>query len=270
MDFATLIGLIFGTIIVILAILTDSDIYTFLNVPGLLIVIGGTFAATLVKFPIKDCFSAFGFAIRHAFWEETERSSDLIKQVHSFANIARKQNLLALENEPIGNAFFKQGIQLCIDGMKPEFVRDVLTNELTMSLERHEQGERIFRAIGESAPAFGMIGTLVGLVQMLANLQDASAIGPAMSVALLTTLYGALFANLVALPIADKLRIRSQNERVNKSLIIEGVLGIQQGVHPRILGEMLQTYLPHAYRGEIGKILDSHHEEDVDEAMNRR
>lgn len=272
MDFATLIGLIVGTSIVILAILTDSDIFIFLNIPGALIVLGGTFAATLVKFPIKDCFSSIGFAVRQAFWEETDSSSALIKQIHQFSNIVRKKDVLALEDEEISNPFLKQGIQLCIDGMKPEFVRDLLTNELNMSIERHEKGEHIFRAMGDSAPAFGMIGTLVGLVQMLANLQDTSAIGPAMSVALLTTLYGALFANLVALPIADKLRIRSQNERINKSLIIEGVLGIQQGVHPRIISEMLQTFVPHAYRGEIGNLDNSKNNEndDVDEAMNRR
>lgn len=270
MDFATLIGLIIGTCIVALAILTDSDIYIFLNIPGALIVLGGTFAATLIKFPIRDCFSSIGFAIRTAFWEETENSRTLIKQIHKFSTIVRQQNMLALEDEKIGHPFLKQGIQLCIDGMKPEFVRDVLTNELNMSIERHEKGENIFRAMGDSAPAFGMIGTLVGLVQMLANLQDPSAIGPAMSVALLTTLYGALFANLIALPIADKLRIRSQNERINKSLIIEGIIGIQQGVHPRIISEMLQTFLPHAHRGEIGKLVNSKDSENNDEAADRR
>ncbi len=251
MDFATLIGLIFGTGVIILAMLSGSDVSVFINVPGMLIVLGGTFAATLIKFPVGDCFRAFALAVKKAFWQEADRPADLIQLANSLTEIVRKKNLIALENEEIDNPFFRKGIQLCIDGRKPEFIRNVLTKEMNLSIERHEMSEIVFRAIGESAPAFGMIGTLVGLVQMLSNMQEPSSIGPAMAVALLTTLYGALFANLVALPIADKLRSRANQEHVNKSLIIESVLGIQQGVHPRILDELLETYLPSRIRNSI-------------------
>ena len=158
--------------------------------------------------------------------------------------IVRKKNLMALEEEPVADPFFQKGIQLAVDGRKPDFIRNVLGKEMNLSIERHQMGEKVFRAIGESAPAFGMVGTLVGLVQMLANMQDPASIGPAMAVALLTTLYGALFANLVAMPIADKLHNRCDQERINKSLILESVLGIQQGVNPRVLDELLEAYLP--------------------------
>lgn len=244
MDFATLIGLITGTVIIALAIVTGSDISTFINVPGLLIVLGGTFAATLIKFPIGICFSSFGLALRKAFWQEPEHPRDIIQQANKFAGIVRKESIMAMERERISNPFFQKGIQLCIDGRKPDFIRDVLTTEMNMSLERHQFGEKIFRAMGESAPAFGMIGTLVGLVQMLSSLKDPAAIGPAMAVALLTTLYGALFANLFALPIADKLNGRYLQERINKSLILESVIGILEGENPRVLADQLESYLP--------------------------
>lgn len=244
MDFATLIGLISGTIIIVFAMLSGSDISTFINVPGLLIVLGGTFAATLIKFPIGICFSSFSLAIRKVFWQEPERPRDIIKQTTKFATLVRKESIMVLEREKITNPFFQKGIQLCIDGRKADFIRDVLTREMNLSLERHQFGEKIFRAMGESAPAFGMIGTLVGLVQMLSSLKDPAAIGPAMAVALLTTLYGALIANLIALPIADKLNGHYLQERINKSLILESVLGILEGENPRILTDLLESYLP--------------------------
>lgn len=251
MDISTLLGLIAGTIVIALAILSGSEVSVFINVPGMLIVLGGTFAATLIKFPIVDCFRSIGLAIRNAFWDEAEHPSDLIQQANNLTQVVRSSNVIALDNEEILNPFFKKGIQLCVDGRKPEFIRSVLTKEMNLSIERHEMSEKIFRAMGDSAPAFGMIGTLVGLVQMLSNMQEPSSIGPAMAVALLTTLYGALFANLIALPIADKLQSRTLQERINKSLIVESVLGIQQGANPRILEELLESYLPYRKRNNI-------------------
>ncbi len=257
MDFATLIGLIAGAVIVALAMVSGSDASIFVNVPSLMIVMGGTFAATLIKFPVGDCFRAIGLAIKKAFWQEVDSPSELIKQANKFARIVRKDNMIALENERIDNAFFRKGIQLCVDGHKPEFIRSVMTKEMDLSIERHELSEKVFRAMGDSAPAFGMIGTLVGLVQMLANLTDASAIGPAMAIALLTTLYGALFAHLIANPIADKLKSRVAQEYVNKSLILESVLGIQNGINPQVLDELLESYLPSNKRRLITPAADS-------------
>jgi chemotaxis protein MotA len=144
----------------------------------------------------------------------------------------------------IGNAFLKKGIQLAIDGHEPDFVTRVLAKEINLTIERHERGQAVFKGIGDSAPAMGMIGTLIGLVQMMSNMSDPSAIGPAMAVALLTTLYGAVIASAVALPIADKLAHRSAEERLNKSLVLESISAIQEGLNPRVMEELLKAYLP--------------------------
>lgn len=244
MDFATLIGLIVGAAIIFLAMVSGSEFGLFVNVPGLMIVLGGTFAATLIKYPIVSSFHALMLALKKAFWQGAEKPAELIKTANRLADIVRKQSVLALENEEVKNEFFQKGIQLCVDGRTPEFVQKVLIEEMDKSIERHEMGEQIFRGIGDSAPAFGMIGTLVGLVQMLSNMSDPSAIGPAMAIALLTTLYGALIANLVAIPIADKLAIRNQQERINKTIILESVLSILRGENPRVMDELLEAYIP--------------------------
>ncbi|MDJ0927803.1 MAG: MotA/TolQ/ExbB proton channel family protein [Gammaproteobacteria bacterium] len=243
MDLATLIGIIAGTLVIFLAILVGGDVSIFVNIPSLLVVIGGTVAATLAKFSIGDCLYAFKSGLKQAFMDESAVPRELVERIKDLANKARKDGLLALEEEDVGNVFFQKGIQLCVDGQQPEFVQKVLENEMDESIQRMELGERIFRSIGDAAPAFGMIGTLVGLVQMLANMSDPSSIGPAMAVALLTTLYGALFANLLAIPIADKLQIRYQYDRQTKRLIIEGVIGIAQGESPHVIDEILGTYL---------------------------
>lgn len=243
MDLATLGGLIFGMIVILMAILVGGDLGIFFNIPGLLVVLGGTIAATLIKFSLADCLYAIKLGSKQAFVDESANPRELVSKIKDLANKARKDGLLALEDEPVNNEFFQKGIQLCVDGQAPEFVKKVLDNEMDYSIERMELGERIFRGIGDAAPAFGMIGTLVGLVQMLANMSDPSSIGPAMAVALLTTLYGALFANLIANPIADKLGIRYLYDRKTKQLIIEGVIGIAQGESPHVIEEMLGTYL---------------------------
>ena len=242
MDLATLIGMIFGTLVILAAILVGGDFATFVNVPSLLVVLGGTIAATLAKFSLADCIYAFKVGLRQAFVDESINPRELIEKIKEMASKARKDGLLALEEEEIPNVFLKKGVMLCVDGQPPEFVQKVLENEMDYSIERMELGEKIFRAIGDAAPAFGMIGTLVGLVQMLANMSDPSSIGPAMAVALLTTLYGALFANLFALPIADKLLIRYMYDRKTKRLITEGVMGIAQGESPHVIDEILGTY----------------------------
>jgi chemotaxis protein MotA len=242
MDLATLIGMIFGTIVILAAILVGGDFGTFVNIPSLLVVLGGTIAATLAKFSLADCIYAFKVGLKQAFVDESVNPRELIEKIKEMASKARKDGLLALEDEEIPNIFLKKGVMLCVDGQPPEFVQKVLENEMGYSIERMELGEKIFRAIGEAAPAFGMIGTLVGLVQMLANMSDPSSIGPAMAVALLTTLYGALFANLFALPIADKLLLRYMYDRKTKRLITEGVLGIAQGESPHVIDEILGTY----------------------------
>ena len=244
MDFATLIGLILGSIVVAVAVMLGSGFAPFVNVPGFLIVIGGAFSATLIRFPLKACLRSFGTALKQAFKEEVDSPLELIELAQHLATVARKKGLIALEDEAVNNALFAKGVQLCVDGHEAELVRSILRNEIHTSIRRNEVGERVFRALGDAAPAFGMIGTLVGLVQMLITLSDPSSIGSAMAVALLTTLYGALLANLLFIPIADKLRTRAEQERANKTLIMESVLGIQQGTNPRVLRELLETHLP--------------------------
>ena len=243
MDLATLIGLLAGTAVILMAVLVGGDLATFINIPGLLVVLGGTTAAIVIRFSLADCLFAIKLGVKQSFFDESENPRELVERIKEMASKVRKDGLLSLEDEPVNNVFFKKGIQLCVDGQSPEFVKKVLDNEMDRSIERHELGERIFRSIGDAAPAFGMIGTLVGLVQMLANMSDPSSIGPAMAVALLTTLYGALFANLIAMPIADKLQMRYMYDRKTKSLIVEGVLGIAQGESPHVIDEILVTYL---------------------------
>jgi len=243
MDLATLTGLIFGTIVIVAAMLLGGDFSTFVNVPGLLVVFGGTIAGTLIKFSLSDCIYALKLGARQAFVDESSDPRELVEQIKEMAKKARKDGLLALEEETFSNIFLEKGVQLCVNGQQPEMVQKILGNEMDNSIQRMALGSKIFRGIGDAAPAFGMIGTLVGLVQMLANMTDPQSIGPAMAVALLTTLYGALIANLIALPIADKLNLRHQYDRKTKSLIIEGVLGIAQGENPHVLDEILTTYL---------------------------
>jgi chemotaxis protein MotA len=251
LDLATLIGLIGGAGVVFGAIVLGGSVLLFLNAPSLVIVIGGTIAATLIKFPLKHFLGAFKVAVK-AFRFQSDDPAELIKEALRLSQVARKSGILALEKQKIANPFLKRGIQLAIDGQPLEFVRKTLNQDIDLTIERHETGQKIFRAIGDSAPALGMIGTLIGLVQMLSNMDDPKSIGPAMAVALLTTLYGAMIANMFALPIADKLAHRSMEERINKALILETISSIQEGLNPRIMETLLKTYLPSGER-EAGK-----------------
>jgi len=244
MDMSTWLGLISGIIIIVLAVMSGSDMDIFLNLPGFMIVAGGTLAATLIKFPLKDCIHSSILAIRTAFGAHDVEPGKLIEEAIRLTGVVRANGVKALEDEVVKNRFFQKGLMLCADNRDEEFIRKLLTKEMNLSIERHEIGERIFRSIGDSAPAFGLIGTLVGLVQMLSNMQDPGSIGPAMAIALLTTLYGAVIANLFAFPIADKLQHRNQNDRLASSLIIEGVIGIKQGQNPRMMEDVLESYLP--------------------------
>ncbi|MCW9059081.1 MAG: flagellar motor protein PomA [Gammaproteobacteria bacterium] len=249
MDLATLIGLIGAFGIITTAIVIGGSALIFLNVPSLLIVGLGTVMVVLMKFPLAHFFSAFKIAMK-AFMHKPEDPQSLIREGVELANIARKEGVLGLEGREISNPFLERGIQLCVDGHEPEFVRQMLNKDVNLTIERHERGQAIFRAIGDVAPAMGMIGTLIGLVQMLTNMDDPKAIGPAMAVALLTTLYGAVIANAFAIPIADKLALRSNEERLNKALILEAINAIQEGINPRVMEELLKTYLPVGERAD--------------------
>ncbi|MFP3984056.1 MAG: motility protein A [Desulfurivibrionaceae bacterium] len=243
MDLATVIGLIVGVVLLMVAIMLGGPLTLFVNPPGVLIVGGGTMAATLVRFGLKDVINSFKVA-KNAFTVQLSSPNEIIQEIVNLANIARKNGLIVLEQQPINDPFLKKSIMYCVDGHEAEFIDEVLKKEVNLTVERHELGQKTFSSMGDAAPAFGMIGTLIGLVQMLANMEDPDSIGPAMAVALLTTLYGAVLGNLVFLPIADKLALRSQEEERNRKLIIEGVMGILKGLNPRIMEEFLQTFLP--------------------------
>ena len=252
MDIATLIGLLGALGIVIMAIVLGGSFLLFVNIPSILIVVVGSMFAVLMKFPMGHFLGAFKIAAK-AFFGKTDDPQKLIEEGVELANIARKEGVLGLEGQDIQNEFLKRGIQLCVDGHEPEFVRAMLSKDINLTIERHERGQAIFKAMGDVAPAMGMIGTLIGLVQMLSAMDDPKSIGPAMAVALLTTLYGAVIATVIALPIADKLALRSQDERLNKALILETIGSIQEGLNPRVMEELLKTYLPENKREGVGE-----------------
>ncbi len=248
MDLGTIVGLLLGIILLVGSIMVGGSIGIFINIPSILIVVGGTIASSFISFSLAEVIGSFKIAM-NAFFYKLEPPEEIIKELVTLANIARREGLLKLEKQPVKNPFLKKAIMYCVDGHEADFIEEVLTKEVALTAERHEIGQNLFKTMGELAPAFGMIGTLIGLVQMLSSMDDPKSIGPAMAVALLTTLYGAVLANLIFNPIANKLALRSQEEELNYRLIIEGVLGLQKGLNPRILEEVLKTFLPPKKRG---------------------
>ncbi|MEL7187395.1 MAG: flagellar motor protein PomA [Pseudomonadota bacterium] len=249
MDLATLIGLIGAFGIVLTSIFLGGSAGTFLNTPSLLVVLGGTVLVTMMKFSLGKFLGAAGIAVK-AFLHKPTNPEDLIQESIELAKAARQGGLLALEDKEISDDFMKTGLGLLIDGHPADTVKAMLQKDLNETVKRHADGQDIFKAIADVGPAMGMIGTLIGLVQMLSNMDDPKQIGPAMAVALLTTLYGAILANMFAGPIADKLAVRSREENTSKSLIIDALLAIQGGQNPRIIGSMLEAYLPRSKRTE--------------------
>jgi len=251
MDILTLVGLLAGILIVVLAMLANATVLTFLNLPGLAIVLGGTFAVTLIKFRMPSVASAFRLAFRTAFTDRLPRPAELIREVGVLARVVRKEGILGLENHETDDEFLQKAINLCVDGHPPELVEEALLQETQQTAERYEVAERVFRGIGESAPAIGMLGTLVGLVQMLNTLDDPSSIGPAMAIALLTTLYGAFIAQLIALPLADKLQLKAEDDSRNQMLIITSIKSIMRGENPRVMTELLSSYVTPEHRTNL-------------------
>jgi len=255
MDIATIIGLVMGTGLMLWAMLSGSDLGTFMDAPSVAIVIGGAVSAAFVSFPLRN-LTAVARVMRNCFFTKSRDPHELIADMVRFAEIARRDGILALENvtSDLRDPFLVSGIQMAVDGTDPDLIESIMMNDLETVEQRHAEGKALFDAIGKYAPAFGMVGTLVGLVIMLKNMNDPSSIGPAMATALLTTLYGALMANLVALPLADKLALRSREEALLKMIVIKGTMAIQSGDNPRIVEQKLKTFLPSRLRsrGEAG------------------
>ncbi|MBN4069856.1 motility protein A [bacterium AH-315-G05] len=240
-----------------------GSLASFINMPSLQIVVGGTFAATFIAYPMKKVFESAKIAGK-VFGSSKDDPTIVLSKIIELANTARKEGLLALEeiSQSIDDKFLNKGVMLIVDGTDPELVRNLLETELAFIEERHSDGRGLFDTLGMLAPAFGMVGTLIGLINMLAKLDDPSTVGPSMAVALITTLYGSLMANLIFIPIATKLKLRSREEILIKEIIVEGLLSIQAGENPRIIEEKLKAFLP----PKIREALQAKQEEVVEGA----
>lgn len=255
MDIATLLGIIAAFGLIGFAIANGSGgLVPFIDMQSVAIVLGGTAGAVLINFPLRQVFGSLS-VVKKAFLHRPANPNRLIETLSSLANKARREGILALEAaiEEAPDEFMKQGIQLTVDGQDPTAIEAILSTEIDSLQERHKMGADLFTTAGTFAPALGLIGTLIGLVQMLLNMSDPNAIGPAMSVALLTTFYGAILANLVFNPIAGKLRTRSQEEVLVRQLILEGVLAITAGDNPRVVELKLNAFLAPRIRQQEGK-----------------
>ena len=245
MDIATVVGIISATGLVLGAIFMGSGLNVFINIPSLCIVVGGTIGVTLIAYPLKDFLSVIK-VVQKALFTKNISATELISKFTNFANKTRKEGILALESEikEVEDEFLKKGVQLSIDGLEPQQIQTILDTEIDFVRDRHKLGADIFTSMGTFAPAMGMIGTLIGLVQMLQSMDDPSSIGPAMAVALLTTFYGSLMANICCMPIAGKLKTRSREEMLTKEMTIQGIISLSNGDNPRILEQKLMAFLP--------------------------
>jgi chemotaxis protein MotA len=248
MDIATGLGLIAGVIVLVTLILMGGDLGMFLDVHAFIVIFGGAFAATLIRFPLSTIFHGIPIGMRFAFTVRRITQRDLVDEIAALAEIARKQGPMGLEKVEISDPFLAKGIRYVADGYDAEFIRDNLERDRDNFLTHLEEGSKVYRAIGDCTPAFGMVGTLIGMVQMFANMTDPSKLGPYMAVALLATFYGATVANLFCLPIADKLHVKLIDEEINRTLIIDGVLMMRESKSPTLVREMLLAYLPEKHR----------------------
>ena len=247
MDIATLVGLLGATAMVLMAMVLGGSIVTFIDVPSILIVVVGTHFVVLMKYSMGEFVGAAGSGMKVLFFK-SPNYDELIEKIVELADMARKSGLLALEGAEIEDPFMKKGIGLLVDGHDGDVVRSILEKDMRMASSRHQEGAGVFKSMADIAPAMGMIGTLIGLVAMLSNMDDPKSIGPAMAVALLTTLYGAIMANMVGIPIADKLNLRDSEEKMARLLVIDGLLGIQAGQNPRVIEQVLHGYLAEGKR----------------------
>ncbi len=243
MDIATFFGVIVGFALVLGAIFLGGAVWVFINVPGLMIVFGGTFAAICVTFPLEEVLQALNGGMQ-VFATKRVKPQEVVNTMVRIAEISRREGLVALENIQTENAILKKACQLIADNADPVLIRDTVMIEMATMRRRHNISIAVFKRLGGFAPSFGMIGTLIGLVQMLSRLNDPKAIGPAMAVAILTTFYGALVANLLFLPISGKLKARTLQEEVHLNIIFEGAKSILENNNPRLVYEKLSSFIP--------------------------
>lgn len=250
MDISTVIGMVAGLAFICIAILLGGELGLFIDPPSIMIVFGGTISTMFIRYPLKIVFTLLPVT-KKAFFNSPPDQAEVITQFIQLSQIARKEGLLALERVEFEDEFLAKGINYCVDGAETHQIEAILMKEVEYLKARHTAGQDMWGAVNTSAPAFGMIGTLVGLVNMLANMDDPKSIGPAMAVAILTTLYGAIISNLFATPLKDKLAYYSSKELDMKMLMVEGILGLKRGENPRMLEETLHTYLAPAERAAL-------------------
>lgn len=245
MDIATVLGVISAFGLVLIAIFMGGGLALFINIPALMIVVGGTLGTTMINYPLREVLGVLK-VVQKALFTKNISSDELIKNFFAFARKSRKEGILSLEGDikEVSDEFLKKGVQLSIDGLEPQEINNLLETELDFLRSRHQLGAEVFTTMGTYAPAMGMIGTLIGLVQMLQGMDDPGTIGPAMAVALLTTFYGSVMANIVCMPIAGKLRTRSKEETLTKEMTIQGVISLSNGDNPRILEQKLYAFVP--------------------------
>jgi chemotaxis protein MotA len=248
MDISTPLGLFSGVVVVSTLILMGGNFGMFASDHATIIIFGGSFSATLIRFPLISIFHGLPLGAKFAFTMRRTTQRDLVDQLAQLAEVARKSGPVGLEKIEIDDPFLAKGIRYIADGYDISFIRDNLERDRDNFLTHLEEGQKIYRAVGDCAPAFGMVGTLLGMVQMFANMTDPSKLGPFMATALLATLYGAVVANLFCLPIADKLHLKQADEEINRTLIIDGVLMIRDAKSPTLVREMLLAYLPEKHR----------------------
>jgi len=244
MDLATIIGISAGLFFILYSIILGGDIGGFINIPSVIIVIGGTIASTMINFPLTKMMEV-ATVVKKAFFHKEESLTEAIDILVGMAEKARREGILAIEKSinDLEDHFMKEGLQLAVDGSEPDTIRSILENELSNLEGRHKSGQAVIHAMGLYAPAYGMIGTLIGLIQMLRTMEDPSSIGAGMAVAIVTTFYGAVLANLVFGPMEGKLKLRSAFEITKREMIIEGILAIQSGDNPRIVRGKLMTFI---------------------------
>lgn len=244
MDFASVFGLIGGISVILLTILISGDLAGYMDIPSIICTFGGTVCMTVMAFPLKKLKEGFG-SLKHVFVYKEMDSENVIKSIIDLANVARKEGLLALEEaaQQLKDDFLQKGVLLIVDGTDPELVRNILETELSFIEERHKSNQGVFEYMAGIGPGFGMLGTLIGLINMLANLSDPSTVGPNMAVAIITTLYGSIIQNIFCNPVVNKLKLRSSSESLMKEVMLEGMLSIQAGENPRIIEEKLKAFM---------------------------
>ena len=242
MDIATILGLGLVLVAIIGGISFSGSLGIFFDIPSLLVIGLGVVGGTLIKWPIETVRSLFTYVGKTLFFTAID-PKQVIEEIGVLAETARRESVFALEKVPVDDPFLKKAMTLAADNRPPEVIQAIMQLEMDAMEERHKKGKDLLSGIGQDGPAFGMIGTLIGLVIMLQNLSDPSSIGPAMAVALLTTFYGAVLANAFALPLAHKLGVRSSKEQMRMSIIVAGTLGIVAGENPRLIKEKLNSFL---------------------------